>query len=75
MLDRCPEQRELSWMCEVYRRYIFQAQEDKGIINSTWHRAQEGVMRTSSKDQMSNRYIVLMHMFTGKKTKMEYKLD
>jgi hypothetical protein len=24
---------------------------------------------------MSNRYIVLMHMFTGKKTKMEYKLD
>ena len=32
LLDRCPEQRELSWMWEVFRRYIFQTQEDKGII-------------------------------------------
>ena len=56
LLDRCPEQRGLSWMWKVCSRYIFQTQEDKGIIKSTGHRTQEGVVHTSSKDQMSDRY-------------------
>ena len=43
-------------MCEVCRSYIFEAEEEKRIINSTRHRTQDGVMNTSSEDQMSNRY-------------------
>ena len=56
LLDMCQEQSELSCLCEVCTRYIFHKQEDMGITEGTGHRAQEGVMHTSSKYQISNQY-------------------